>query len=136
MKTHIAVAKAVKLTDKAAFPPAILLKKLETFPPGHAAIISIPRAKLGCGSIINMAIKVAAGKSINWDKTPTKRIFGFLNSRLKSLMEMPKETPNIITPIAIFKIHKPLVSKFILRSSIRIVGLVCKSIFNNICAHF
>ena len=62
---QINVAKAVKLTDKAAFPPAILLKKLETFPPGHAAIIIIPKAKLGCGFIIKIAKKVSAGNKIN-----------------------------------------------------------------------
>ena len=46
-KPENVVAKAVKLTDNAAFPFAILLKKLETFPPGQAAIIIIPKAKLG-----------------------------------------------------------------------------------------
>ena len=59
------LAKAVKLTDNAAFPPAILLKKLETFPPGQAAIIIIPRAKLGCGCIKIIARNVAAGNRKN-----------------------------------------------------------------------
>ncbi len=65
MKIHIKVAKAVRLTDKAAFPPAILLKKLETFPPGQAAIIIIPSAKLGCGSRIKIAQNVVTGNKIN-----------------------------------------------------------------------
>ena len=47
IKIQINVANAVRLTDRAAFPPAILLKKFETFPPGQAAIIIIPNAKLG-----------------------------------------------------------------------------------------
>jgi len=62
---QISVANAVKLTDNAAFPPAILLKKLETFPPGQAAIIIIPKAKLGWGSMIIIAKKVNAGNKIN-----------------------------------------------------------------------
>ena len=44
---QISVENAVKLTESAAFPPAILLKKFETFPPGQAAISIIPKAKLG-----------------------------------------------------------------------------------------
>ena len=79
---QVSVAKAVKLTDNAAFPPAILLKKLDTFPPGQAAIIIIPKAKLGCGLMTKIAKNVNAGNKINCDKTPTKSILGFFNNRL------------------------------------------------------
>ena len=62
---QIKVAKAVKLTDSAALPPAILLKKLETFPPGQAAINIIPNAKLGCGFRSMTSKKVAIGNTKN-----------------------------------------------------------------------
>ena len=78
------VANAVKLTDKAELPLAILLKKLEILPPGQAAIIIIPKAKLGWGFMIKIATNVSAGNKKNWEKTPTSRILGFLIRSLKS----------------------------------------------------
>ena len=79
-----------------------------------------------------MAKKVNAGNKINWDRTPTKRILGFFKSLLKSSIEIPKATPNIIIAMAIFKSHNSLESKFILMASMSISLLIFKSIFYNI----
>ena len=90
-----------------------------------------PIAKLGIGAGINLAagqkpVDVAKNLAIQaaltgitggFSKTPTKTILGFLSKRLKSLIVIPKETPNIIIAIAIFSTHNPSVLKFILISS-------------------
>ena len=59
------VAKAVRLTDKAVFPFAKCVMKLEMFPPGQAATIIIPKAILGCGLISITKIKVNNGNNTN-----------------------------------------------------------------------
>ena len=55
MKIALNVAKAVKLTDKAALALAIELMKLEMFPPGQEATKIIPNAMVGDGFTNNEA---------------------------------------------------------------------------------
>ena len=78
------VAKAVRLTLRAAFPPARWVIKLDMFPPGQAATIIIPSAILALGSMIQINRKVSAGKMMNWDKIPSMEDFGSFKSLLKS----------------------------------------------------
>lgn len=59
------VAIAVRVTERAAFPLDICVKKLETFPPGQAATINMPKAMLGMGSVSHTSKKVTNGSSIN-----------------------------------------------------------------------
>src|SRR5690554_784561 len=107
MKTAIKVEKAVKLTERAVFPFDKYVIKFETFPPGQAATIIIPRAILGWGLIAKTSKKVRKGNRINCSKTPIKTNLGCLNRRLKSSKVMPKATPNIITARTKFKIQSP-----------------------------
>lgn len=107
------VAKAVKLTDKAVFPFARCVKKLEMLPPGQAATIIIPNAIVGCGLIISTSKKVKAGNRKNWDRIPTKTGLGCLSNCLKSFKVMFNATPNMTTAKAIFNTHRPLLSKLI-----------------------
>ena len=107
------VANAVKLTDKAVFPFAKCVIKLEMFPPGQAATIIIPNAILGCGLISITNKKVNNGNKINCDNMPIKINFGRCKRSLKSLMVIDKATPNITTASAILRIQRPLLSKCI-----------------------
>ena len=59
------VAIAVSVTESAAFPLDKCVKKLETFPPGQAATINIPKAMLGIGSISQTKPNVIAGSNKN-----------------------------------------------------------------------
>ena len=111
------VANAVRLTDKAEFPFAICVIKLEIFPPGQAATKNIPKAILGLGLIAFTNKKVSAGNNMNCEKIPVKSIFGFLNKRLKSSVVMPSATPNIIIANVMLSIQRPLLSKFITSES-------------------
>ena len=56
---------AVRLTDSAIFPLARLVRKLETFPPGHAATRNMPSAILGGGFAIEINTQVKKGKTRN-----------------------------------------------------------------------
>tara|TARA_B100000749_G_C18154546_1_gene353217 strand:- start:154 stop:579 length:426 start_codon:yes stop_codon:yes gene_type:complete len=104
MKIARTLDMAVRLTDKAMFPLASAEKKLEILPPGHAATIIIPKAKLGLGSNIQMIMNVNIGRTTNWDNTPTKVPRGLANTILKSLGVSFKETPNMMMPRLIFRI--------------------------------
>ena len=65
IKTATNVAKAVRLTDKAAFPPESCVMKFEILPPGQAATIIIPKAILGMGFIMFTNKKVIKGNKMN-----------------------------------------------------------------------
>tara|TARA_B100001758_G_C18077996_1_gene436748 strand:+ start:388 stop:672 length:285 start_codon:yes stop_codon:yes gene_type:complete len=65
IKTAHTLAIAVIQTDKAVFPLAKEVMKLEMFPPGQAATIIIPIATLGMGLKIHTMKKVNKGKAIN-----------------------------------------------------------------------
>ena len=67
---------AVRLTDNAVFPLARLVRKLETFPPGHAATRNIPNATLGRGFSSEIIPQVKNGRAKNWEKTPKKNDLG------------------------------------------------------------
>lgn len=72
--------KAVRVTESATFPPASNEKKLEAFPPGHAATKIIPSAMPGAGVIINIIRHVSAGNIIYCETKPvTKAFFEFRN---------------------------------------------------------
>ncbi len=57
----VSVTIAVILTERAALPLASREKKLDIFPPGQAATMNIPSARLGCGSKNTISRKVRAG---------------------------------------------------------------------------
>ena len=67
---------AVRLTERAVFPFARLVRKLDTFPPGQAATKNIPRATLGGGFSKEMTTQVKNGSTINWENTPKRNPFG------------------------------------------------------------
>lgn len=60
--------KVVRLTESAKFPFAKWVKKLDIFPPGHAATSTIPKARPGCGFTTQMMRRVATGNNIYWLK--------------------------------------------------------------------
>ena len=86
-------------------------------PPGQAATNSMPKANAGCGLKIKIKTKVAAGKTINWLKTPTNAAFGVFKSCLKSFKFKSSAMPNIIKPKQIFSIQRLSVLNFMLISS-------------------
>ncbi len=88
---------AVRLTERATFPRAREVMKLETLPPGQAATIIIPIAILGRGSITSTNRKVSKGRTRNCETTPTMAGFGTLVRRRKSANLKSKATPNMIT---------------------------------------
>ena len=114
------VAIAVKLTERAEFPLAKCVIKLETLPPGQAATMIIPSAMLGAGSINQTKTNVKAGRSKNWLSTPTKTGLGYWINRLKSAGEISRATPNITKARAKFKSHKAFVSKLMCMVSRRV----------------
>jgi hypothetical protein len=92
-----AVENAVSDTDKAVFPFAKWVIKLETFPPGHAATKNIPNATEGGGLIRLIKIRVNRGRKKNWDMIPNPNDFGFWAIYRKSETLRSKDTPNIMT---------------------------------------
>jgi len=65
IKTAHTLAIADIQTDKAVFPFANEVMKLEIFPPGQAATIIIPIATLGIGLNTHTIKKVKKGRAIN-----------------------------------------------------------------------
>ena len=98
INTAQTLATAVMHTDKAAFPLAREVIKLEMLPPGHAATSIMPRATLGIGLKINTNTKVKKGRAKNWEINPIKTDFGDDKTRTKSLMCNLSATPSIINP--------------------------------------
>ena len=72
------VAKVVRVTDKAVFPFAWCVMKLDRFPPGQLATNIIPKAKLACGLIKKMRPAVSKGRISNCPDKPTRTSFGIL----------------------------------------------------------
>ena len=87
---------AVNVTDKATSPLANLVNMFDVTPPGAAAITITPKAISGGKVIILINIKATIGSSTTWHKKPTVKSFGFLNTRVKSLVVRPRPKPNII----------------------------------------
>ena len=94
---------AVKDIDKATSPLAKEVKIFEVAPPGAAASIITPIAISGDNGQIYTSIKATIGKSINWDINPTKNSFGFKNILVKSEIDNPSPSENIINAKAIGK---------------------------------
>lgn len=90
------VENAVRLIDKAVFPLANFVMKLEMFPPGQAATKNMPKAMLAGGFIILTKKNVKAGNKMNCDKKPIIKGFGFTTRSLKSVSFTSSATPNIM----------------------------------------
>ena len=97
-KTASNVTVAVKETDKAVFPFANSVMKLEVFPPGQAATRNIPNARGAEGFITITSKVVRAGNKISCDVRPTITDFGFDATCLKALGLRSRATPNMINP--------------------------------------
>ena len=104
MKMASTLEIAVKLTERAILPFANAEKKLEMLPPGQAATIIMPNAKLGLGSN-NQIIKNVRKRENNklGESTPTKVPRGFASTILKSSGVSLSATPNMIIPRLIFR---------------------------------
>jgi hypothetical protein len=111
MKIEQLVENAVKLTDSAVFPPARLLRKLDTLPPGHAATKNIPKATEGGGCINRTRHQVKNGSRINWENRPKKKDFGFLARYAKSRKQRSNATPYMISASARLSKSKSLEEK-------------------------
>jgi hypothetical protein len=118
------VALAVKVTERARFPPAKEVIKLEIFPPGQAATRIIPRAILGMGFIRRTSKKVRKGNARNWQTTPISTGRGFLNKALKSDTLICSATPNIINARILLRIQSVSVEKSI-RAASRVELITC-----------
>jgi hypothetical protein len=120
MKMAAEVVNAVKLTERAAFPPANLLMKLLMFPPGQQATKIMPKAILGLGSNIKIRIKVMMGKMTHCDINPIMEALGFNKTLLKSSTFKSSATPNMIKPSKKFNSNKLSLLKLSATSSISI----------------
>ena len=106
-------ANAVKLMERAVFPPASFDMKLETLPPGQEATIIITKAMLGNGLMIETKTKVTNGINKNCANMPTITGFGDFNKVVKSVSLISKATPNMTKASVRLANHKLSESKFI-----------------------
>jgi hypothetical protein len=83
--------------DNATSPLANLVNTFDVTPPGAAAIIIKPTAIGADKFSIKATPKATIGKIINCKKNPTKKLFGYLSTLVKSLTESPRPSPSIIS---------------------------------------
>ena len=108
----------VKPTAKAVFPFAMCVNILLMFPPGQAPTKIIPRATDGGGCKSFTKPKVSSGSKIKCADSPTKVVFLFFRSEIKSSFFSSREIPNRINPRMMLSIIKLFGLKLILIESI------------------
>ena len=96
VKMQSKLTTAVNDTDKATSPSANLVNTFDVTPPGAAAITITPKAISGGKVIILINMKAIIGSKTTWHKKPIIKSFGFLITRVKSLIVKPSPRPNII----------------------------------------
>ena len=87
---------AVRENDKATSPLAKDVNKFEVTPPGAEAIIITPIANSGLIGQILTRVKAIIGNNNIWQIAPTKKSFGCLITRIKSLVVKPNPKANIM----------------------------------------
>jgi len=117
VKIAIKVEIEVIKTDKAVFPLDRCTAKLDTFPPGQAAIKTIPKAMDGGTANRKVKPKVNIGNKINWEMRPIIGGLGDWSNCSKSFIFISKATPNIKNPKQKFNSINWSGLKFILKAS-------------------